>query len=292
VLEVEVKRSLLLAVCALNLIFGTVAFGRDIQCDKQQKYCYTKDLRLTVGDKVGIVNEAGELEAVGVVKGVGMKTGQTRGIEMEQVFSPISATSRVVLLADHEKSNYKDQYPTAQAPADTTLGLSVGYAYAGSGSGISGQEASVHTGMRLNDQFDLVGRVGMLAVQGPVRIYTGLDFTSPEMRTLGFGALGGIRYKTRSNRPFNLQTELGLGLMSVHSTLGDSVELNDKYLDETRFKNGYSPYLRWGLAGVYNRGSWHFDGGFAVSVVGQAVVSSLVVGAAYDLSYVTGASAS
>jgi hypothetical protein len=80
--------------------------------------------------------------------------------------------------------------------------------------------------------------------------------------------------------------------MSVHSTLGDSVELNDKFLDETRFKNGYSPYLRWGLAGVYNRGSWHFDGGFAVSVIGQAVVSSLVVGAAYDLSYVTGASAS
>ncbi|MBM4250724.1 MAG: hypothetical protein FJ146_02005 [Deltaproteobacteria bacterium] len=282
------KRSLLQVACALNLITAPTAFGRDIQCDKPQKYCYTKDQRLTVGDKVGIVNEAGELEAVGVVKGVGMKTGQTRGIEIEQAYGPISATSAVVLLSDHEKADYKDKYPVAQAPAANTLGLSVGYASVGSGAGIPGQELSIHTGMRLNDQFDLVGRVGVLSVQGPVRIYTGLDFTSPQLNVLGFGLWGGMRYKTRSSREFSLQTELGLGLMSAHATLGESRELNEKHLQETRFKNGYSPSLRWGLAGVYNRKSWHFDGGFAVSVVGQAVVSSLVVGATYDLTYVTG----
>ena len=284
------KRTLLLAACVWTLAVGTPAFGRNIQCDKQVKYCYSKDPRLSVGDKVGIVNEAGELEAVGVVKGVGMKTGQTRGIEIEQAFSPISASSQVVLLSDHEKSDYKDKYPIAHAPADMTLGLSLGYASVGSGAGIPGQEASIHGGMRLSDHYDLIGRVGMLSVQGPVRIYTGLDFTSPQLSVLSFGLLGGVRYHTSPSRPFTLQTELGVGVMSVHSTLGKSIELNDKHLDETKFKNGINPYLRWGLAGVYNYGAWHFDGGFAVSAVGQATVNALILGATYDLTYVTGAS--
>ena len=274
------KRTLIVTLAALAFIFSDLAMAREVQCDKAQKRCMTADGNLHVGDKVGILNDDGELQATGIVKGL---RGIKRSIEIEQSFGPINTESRVVLLADVDQSGDHSAYKIQHVSAAAQVGVNLAYASLSSGAGLPGQELGLYGSLRQWGNLAVLARTAVLFVGGPVRIFNGTEFESPEQKTMGFGLLGGFAYQTKAARPFSLRTELGIGLMHVRSTLGGSAAVNNLHVDETKFRNGSNAYGRWGLSGVYNWEEWHFDGGIALSFVGQAIANSLVIGAAHDI---------
>ena len=279
-MEVLVNRTFLVSLAASALMFSPLATARDIQCDKAQKRCMADDVNLHVGDKVGILNDDGELQATGTVKGL---RGIKRSIEIEQSFGPINPESRIVLLAEVDQVGDQQAYKTQHVPAVAQIGGNLGYASVSSGAGLPGQELGLYGSWRQWGDLAVVARTTALFVAGPVRIFNGKEFETPEQKTLGFGLLGGFAYQTKASRPFSLRSEIGIGLMHVRATLGGSAALNNDHVDETKFKNGYNAYGRWGVSGVYNWDDWHFDGGIALSFVGQAIANSLVIGAAHDI---------
>ena len=274
------NRTIVCCLATFALMVSPLATARDIQCDKAQKRCMTDDVNLHVGDKVGILNDDGELQATGIVKGL---RGVKRSIEIEQSFGSINPESRIVLLADVDQVDDHQAYKIQHVPAVAQIGGNWGYASVTSGAGLPGQELGLYGSWRQWDNLAVLARTTAFFVGGRVSIFNGKELEDPELKSVGLGLLGGFAYQTKASRPFSLRTELGIGFMHVRATLGGSTNLNNLHVDETKFKNGYNAYGRWGLSGVYNWEDWHFDGGIALSFVGQAIANSLVIGASRDI---------
>lgn len=268
---------------ALGLcLIADPAFARTLQCNKAQTYCITEDINLTVGDRVGLFNADGELVATATVHGM---SGEKRALQIEERNGSISADDQLRLLDDPAEgiSVDKQVYQPHKDQADAQYGGMLGLSSFTFGSGATGEEVGAYGQWRKWGNAFLIARANAFTASARVRRYDGVNFVTQNEKASGVGALGGIGYESTQTRPFSVRVEADLGAIDVNSTLGGSSSLSDQNRSDTKMKNGVDLYGRWGLSGVYNLEVWHFELGFAESIIDQAVANTIVFGVSHDI---------
>lgn len=260
----------------------SVAHAEEIMCNKKQTRCVTESHVVSIGDKVGFLNDDNELVAVGEVKAM---KGHRRAVLIKKKHGTIYRDHRLTLLGGVDSDAVSaSQYKIYRRPSEFTVGGTFGFSSLNIGEGTPGLETSGYAQWRSWRGINLVARGVLLQIEGSVQNYSDDGVESVPLSANGIGALGGASYIMRQSKPLSFRAELGLGLMYVSASVdGDSGKVSEEGYD-AKVKNGVSPYGRWSLGAMYNFGSsWHLHADFVQSLAHQAFANTLAGGISMDL---------
>jgi hypothetical protein len=259
--------------------------SRNLQCDKMQTHCVVgESTDLTIGDKVGIFNDDGELVATGEVRAM---RGERRAVLINERHGSIHKNYKLALLDRSEASDASGSnvaaYKVYREPPKVDIGASIGYSTVSIGDGSPATEFSVFGQVRKWGGLQLVGRAVYMAMEGQLTRYTAGGTDNLPISVSGMGLLGGIGYVAREGQTVSFRGELAAGGMDVNATVGGDKSLVDSGQTNARVKNGFGAYGRAALGPVLNMDSWHFHLDYAPSLVYQAFANTLAAGVSKDL---------
>ncbi len=272
-----------------NVVIGFVAlvgfsnaYAEEIMCNKKQTRCVTESQVVSIGDRVGFLNEDNELVAVGEVKGM---KGERRAVLVKKRHGTIYRDHRLTLLGgvDSDATNMS-QYKIYQRPSEMTVGATAGLATVNIGEGAPGIESTVYGQWRSWNGINLVARGVFSQVEGTVQHYTETAVENSNVSATGLGLLGGISYIMRQTKPLAFRAELGLGLQYISASVDGDAGKIGAHGYNTKVKNGVGAYGRWSLGAMYRVGSnWHVHADVAQSLIHEAFMSTLAGGLSMDL---------
>jgi hypothetical protein len=270
----------LAAFCAL----APTALARSLQCDHTQTHCIVAESTdLTIGDKVGIFNDEGELVATGEVRAM---KGERRAVLINERHGPIHKNYKLALLDKNEASDASGgvaAYKVYREPPKIEVGASVGFSSVSIGNGSPATEFSVFGQYRKWGGLQLIGRATYLAMEGQLVQYTNSGTQTSPISVSGMGLLGGVGYIARENQLVSFRGELGAGAMMVNATVGGDKDVVNAGETNARVKNGTGLYGRASLGPVLNLDSWHLHLDYAPSLVYQAFCNTIAAGVSKDL---------
>jgi hypothetical protein len=272
-----------------NVVIGFVALvgfsnahAEEIMCNKKQTRCVTESHVVSIGDKVGFLNEDNELVAVGEVKGM---KGERRAVLVKKRHGTIYRDHRLTLLGgvDSDATNMT-QYKIYQRPSEMSVGASAGFSTVNIGEGSPGIETTVYGQWRSWRGINLVARGVYSQLEGSVQHYNETEVENSSVSSSGLGLLGGLSYIMRQTKPLAFRAEVGLGLKYISAAVdGDSDKIGAHGYN-TKVKNGVGAYGRWSLGAMYRLGSsWHVQADLAQSLVHEAFTNTLAGGISMDL---------
>lgn len=261
-------KKLVLIIGVAALPWSLVAQARaKLQCNKQQTQCTTESTRLTIGDRVGVFNDEGEMVASGEVMAM---RGEKRAVKIGKRHGRIKGDDRLALLDRGTKSDADagPSYKYYREPSELAIGVTSGMGSMSVGDSAPALEFSAYGQYKLLGGLKGIGRVVYQAVEGEVTRYGDYEGTetSPFSMT-GYGVLGGVAYIARENKPTSIRGELGLGLMNVAASIEGAQGLDEKTTGyTTHLENGLALYGRGSLGAMFNFGDWHLtlDGGWGI----------------------------
>lgn len=274
-------RNVVLTVVAITGGFSS-AQAEEIMCNKKQTRCVTESQIVSIGDKVGFLNEDNELIAVGQVKGM---KGDRRAVLIQKRHGTISQDTRLTLLGGVESdATNMAEYKIYQRPSEMSVGASLGYSSVNIGEGSPGVETSAYGQWRSWRGINIVGRGVFSQMEGTVQNYSANEVENVPVSATGIGLLGGASYIMRQTKPLSFKVEAGLGLMYLSASVdGDSGKIGEPGYN-TKVKNGVGTYGRWSIGAMYNIGSdWHVHADIVQSLIYEALANTLAGGMSMDL---------
>ena len=274
-------RYVLLAASALSLL-STTALAKTLQCNADQTLCVISDsAELTIGDRVGVFNNDGDLVATAEVSRM---RGDRRSLAIGSRTGRIEKGDRIALLDTSAIDGTPPlEYRTYREPAKYEVGASVGYATITLGDSVPGYEASAYFQQRKWGQFELIGRAVAEVVSGKTS-HPDVSTDKQPLKMTGLGLLGGLGYEWFTSQPLSLRVEGGIGAMQVAATVDGKKGPVDDGSANVHVKNGLSPYARWSVGAVYNYSDhWHAHLDLAESIVYQAFGNIITLGLSRDL---------
>jgi hypothetical protein len=264
-------------------LWSGAAFADNLQCNKKQTRCLSESKDLTVGDKVGVFNDDGELVATGQVRSL---RGERRAVLIKRRHGAIENGYSLALLETQSSDvslGAATNYRVYREPKTIVAGASVGYSTVSIGTGATGVETSVYGQYRLWREVKLVGRGTYQAIEGEVRHDVGDRYDDLPFSADNIGLLGGVAYIMRETKPWSVRTEAAVGLMYVNATIDGDAGMVDEEGSNANVENGFAPAGRWSLGLMWNLGSWHLNADLAQSLVHRAFTNTLAFGAAMDV---------
>lgn len=264
-------------------LFSSVAFGRSLQCNRQQTKCLTDGTSLTIGDQVGIFNDDGELVATGEVKSM---RGERRAVLINKRHGTIRKGYDLALLEQNSSSDASmgSAYKIYREPGKLAVGASLGYSSVSVGEGSPATEFSGYAQWRKWNDLLIIGRGTYSSMEGTVTTNNGFGYENLPISMQAFGALGGLAYILRENKPISFRGEMTLGAMYINANVDGDAGLVDDESTNSKVKNGVAPAGRWSLGVMWNvTGDWHAHADFAQSLVHQAFANTIALGVSKDL---------
>lgn len=274
-------RNVVLTVVAILGGFSS-AQAEEIMCNKKQTRCVTESHVISIGDKVGFLNEDNELVAVGQVKGM---KGDRRAVLIQKRHGTIYRDHRLTLLGGVESdATDMSAYKIYKRPSELSVGGSLGYSSVNIGEGSPGVETSAYGQWRSWRGINLIGRGVFTQMEGTVQNYSEATVENVPVSATGFGLLGGASYIMRQTKPISFKAEAGLGLMYISASVdGDAGKIGEPGYN-TKVKNGFGLYGRWSIGAMYNMGTnWHLHADIVQSLVYEAFANTLAGGLSMDL---------
>lgn len=273
-----------------NVVFSVVAMmvgissahAEEVMCNKKQTKCVTESKVVSIGDRVGFLNDDNELVAVGEVKAM---KGERRAVLIKKRHGTIYRDYRLTLLGGVDSdATYSSQYKIYQRPSEMAVGGSVGFSTVNIGEGSPGLETSVYSQWRSWRGINLVARGVFSQVEGSVQHYSETDVENLPMSMTGIGILGGASYIMRQTKPISFRAEAGLGVMYISANIdGDSGKVGEPGYS-SKVRNGVGLYGRWSLGAMYNfKKDWHIHADIVQSLAYEAFANTLAGGMSMDL---------
>ncbi len=271
----------LLAASALCLL-SPAALAKSLQCNSRQTLCVISGSNdLTIGDRVGVFNEDGQLVATAEVSRM---RGDRRSLAIASRTGRIERDDRVALLDTSAIDGAEPvEYQKYREPAKYEIGTNLAYSTITLGDSLPGFEASLYVQMRKWGGWQFTGRFVADAVNGKTSIADSSSDKVP-LTMRGFGLLGGVGYEWLRSQPLSVRVEAAVGAMNVSALVDRSAEpVNDGTAD-IHVKNGTAPMARWSIGGVHQIGDhWHAHVDLAESIVYQAFSNMISIGLSRDL---------
>jgi hypothetical protein len=276
----------LVALFAATVVAGTAEARSALQCNKKQTKCLTENTRLSIGDQVGIFNDDGELVAKGEVTAM---RGEKRALKIDRRHGKIHKGYSLALLDSDkafETNNSLTSYSVYRAPADGTIGASIGLGNVSIGDSSPATEYSAFGGWRLfGESSQIILRGVFQSTEGEVSRYgegdESLEIAPVSMS--GIGAVGGFAYTFFRQKALSLRGEIAAGAMHVSATVDGDAGLVQGSGYNTHIKNGLQPYGRTSMGVLLNFDTWHLSGDLAMSLVSEAYTKALSAGLSKDL---------
>ena len=272
-----------------NVVIGFVALvgfsnahAEEIMCNKKQTRCVTESQVVSIGDKVGFLNEDNELVATGEVKGM---KGERRAVLVQKRHGTIYRDHKLTLLGgvDSDATNMT-QYKIYQRPSEMTVGGSFGFSTVNIGEGSPGVEATAYGQWRSWRGINLVARGVFSQVEGTVQHYNETEVENSSVSSTGLGLLGGVSYIMRQTKPLSFRAELGLGVQYISATVDGESDKVGAHGYNTKVENGIGAYGRWSLGAMYRlSNNWHVHADLAQSLVHEAFTNTLSGGVSMAL---------
>lgn len=265
-------------------LFSSVAFGRSLQCNREQTKCLTESSNLTIGDQVGIFNDDGELVATGEVKSM---RGERRAVLINQRHGTIRKGYDLALLEQNtsDAATLGNSYKVYREPGKMTIGTSLGFSTVSVGEGSPATEVSGYGQWRKWKDLLIIGRGTYSMMEGNVTHDTGYGYESLPISMSAIGALGGLAYIVRENKPVSFRGEAAIGAMYISANVDGDSGLVDDGSTNSKVKNGVAPAGRWSLGVMWNvgGGDWHGHADFAQSLVHEAFANTIALGVSKDM---------
>lgn len=269
------------ALVALSSLSATAA--TKLQCNKQQTRCLTQSTRLSIGDKVGIFNDDGDLVAKAEVSAI---RGSKRALKIAERHGVIRSDYALALI-EYDKAfksrDAIDSFRVYKAPPEQTIGASYGFGNTLIGGSSDTNEWSAYSEWAWLGDTQLVARGVYQGIEGVVNRSTDEGEEEGALSVRAMGALGGVSYSLWRNHPKSLRTEFGVGLMHISAKVAGDPGLVSNQGFDTSIKNGPQFYVRGSLGGMINFDDWHITADFAQSRFNAAISNFIVAGVSKDL---------
>lgn len=274
--------TLTLATTILAITAANTAFGKaNIQCNKKQTKCVTESTGLTIGDKVGIFNDEGELVATGEVNAM---RGERRAVLIDKRHGAIRKGYRLTMLENKAAGSDLSAVKVYREPAKLSVGFSGGLSSIVSSSGAPASELSVFGQMRQFGGLQIIARGVYMAMEGDATRYADQGTETLPMSVSGIGLLGGVGYVVRDNKLLAFRGEAAVGGMSVSAAIdGDPSLVSEDEGFKSDFSNGIGFYGRLSAGAQLNLESWHIHADVAQSFIQKANGYTIAAGVSKDL---------
>lgn len=261
---------------------SSVASARSLQCNKDQSLCLTESTQLTIGDRVGIFNSDDELVATGDVSSM---KGDRRAVLINQRHGSIRKGYSLTLLDNRGEGSESSEtmYKIYREPAKVAVGGSVGYSTVSIGDGSPATEFSAFAQWRKWKGMQVIARGTYTAMEGQVTRNSEIGYEHLPISISTIGALGGVGYILRENKPLSFRGELAAGAMYLSGNIDGDADLVDDSSTNSHVKNGLAPGARWSVGAVWNLTNWHLHGDIAQTIVHQAFANTLALGVSKDM---------
>jgi len=228
----------------MTFIGFRAAYAEGLQCDQDQDFCVSENKRLTIGDEVAVVDEDGDVVAVGIVTGM---NDRKRRINLLQKYGTILQGHKVVFMSEG-REEFMSTHRIYTERKRMKVGASLGLMPMNIAS-----EAVAYTGdafaqLLWRDGMLLVGRGQFLTASGITSSNTN-EFIDEEYSVFSLNFIGGIAYEFLRKGPVMFRPEAGLGLAYVDAS---STGSGDAYPDALRkIGNGVNLVFKVSIDAVY-----------------------------------------
>lgn len=273
-----------LYMLVMTALSSTAMANDSLVCNKTQTKCLTETTQLTIGDKVGVFNTAGELVATGEVRAM---RGDRRAVTIGERHGQIRKSHRLALLDTKGRSDAVDMtsYKVYREPANLTVGASAGLSTVSVGESTPGLEFSAYGQWRQWYGLQLIVRGVYVSAEGNATTYDAIEDQKIQapISLSAMGLLGGIGYILRENQPLSFRSELAAGGMQMSASIDGDSALLDEGEYNARIKNGMAAYGRGSFGVMYNFASWHVHADLVQALTQQAHFSTITAGVSKDL---------
>lgn len=226
------------------------AFAAEFRCNRKQTKCSVENVRLTIGDRIGILNEDRELVATAEVDGI---QGRHRKLVIREKHGKIYNGYQVARL-DNEESygDMEKSYRIFKPSSDTQITALAEIASLSVGEGVFSYGAQGYYESKLKKYIYWTGRGYFLTGSGNIRPVENSDVSVINAST--FGAMGGIAYKTKRQGDFVFRSEAALGFGYVMADIDGEASYVDERVDQ--MSNGLGLATRLEFQAIYQGMDW------------------------------------
>lgn len=243
--------SLIRAAIPLVLLFMTCpALAYKVKCNKTQNLCEVDTTRLTIGDKVGIFSEDGDLVALGEVKTL---KGRIRVVDIKKKYGPILRSHNLEMVKDEEYDAPAKYFKVLKKGAEQSAGGSLGLVSLGVGEGFLGFQLDGFMEWLWQNGIFVFGQGFFISGKGNATI-TEEAINEDTIAMSVIGALGGVSYTGFRNREMSFRGDLGLGFANVSASTGSGRDV--KEVADGRIFPGMGFVMRGEAAMLWTIGDW------------------------------------
>lgn len=226
------------------------AAADEFRCDRKQTRCSVENVRLTIGDEVGILNEDSELVATAEVDGI---QGRRRQLNVKRRHGRIFNGYKLTRLTPETGiSELESSYKVFKPSSDALVSATAEIASLGVGEGVFSYAAHGYYEAKIKQYLYWTGRGFFLTGSGNIRPYSGGGVSV--ISASSFGAMGGLAYKTKRRGDLVFRTEAALGFGYIMSDIDGDAGLVDLQVDQ--MNNGFGLASRLEVQAIYQGNDW------------------------------------
>lgn len=268
----------------LTFVFGAVAgslpaLADTLYCNRSQSNCVIRDLRMTLGDKVGIFNRADELVAVGEIEKL---DAEDRHLQIRDRRGDIRRGYRFARLKNSslDMDLLAKDYPVFQTPSELRLHGSLGIAGLGVGPGSLGYEYSAMLEKRWAHDVYYGIRGTVLDASAEVN-NPDSSYSTGQLNLSGFSVLPALSISLRPAQPWLVRGELGVGMMYTSADVDGDSSLVEEFVEE--FSPGFDLLTRGEVSVHYRIKTWAPFASAAMWQYDQVIAGAWSLGLTHQL---------
>lgn len=255
------------------LLISSKLWALPFKCDKSQSLCEVQYKRLTVGDRVGVFTEDGQIAAVGTVVEI---RGQARIVKIDRKWGSLLRSFSMEMIED-EKAKEPEKYYRVIAPLPTwSVEANLGVLNLGLGDGFSGPsfEGGIHWWWM--KEIFVLAKIHYISASGEASDNLGSAVGALDSDLATYGLSGGLSRLFMAYEPVSLRMDAELGFSSSSVTVSggfdEATVLNDRVVD------GSGLYARLGFAAIWRREGFEPELGFSFFRLQDAVGYGINIG--------------